>query len=93
MLNIHLINLSRRSKLDIMFITLIISLCALFFALILSILINKKSSGTDRMKEISHYIQEGAMAYLIQQYKVVGISAQKGHNIKEFYDSLGKLVK
>jgi len=27
------------------------------------------------------------------QYKVVGISAQKGHNIDEFYNSLLKLVK
>jgi small GTP-binding protein len=27
------------------------------------------------------------------QYKVVGISAQKGHNIENFYDSLSKLVR
>lgn len=50
-----------------------VSIIALIFAFILTRLINKKSPGTDRMKEISQYIQEGAMAYLKQQYKVVGI--------------------
>jgi K(+)-stimulated pyrophosphate-energized sodium pump len=51
--------------------TLIGSIAALIFALVLAIMILKKDEGTDRMKEISKYIQEGAMAYLKQQYKVI----------------------
>jgi K(+)-stimulated pyrophosphate-energized sodium pump len=33
----------------------------------------KESEGTDRMKEIASHVRKGAMAYLRQQYKVVGI--------------------
>ncbi|MDL2315229.1 sodium-translocating pyrophosphatase [Bacteroidales bacterium OttesenSCG-928-C19] len=33
----------------------------------------KESEGTSRMKEIAKYVRDGAMSYLKQQYKVVGI--------------------
>ena len=33
----------------------------------------KESEGTARMQEIAGHIRRGAMAYLKQQYKVVGI--------------------
>jgi len=33
----------------------------------------KNSEGTDRMKTIAEHVRKGAMAYLKQQYKVVGI--------------------
>ena len=33
----------------------------------------KKDQGTDKMKEISSFIQEGAWGYLRQQYKIVAI--------------------
>ena len=33
----------------------------------------KEDEGTPRMKEIALYVRKGAMAYLKQQYKVVGI--------------------
>ena len=32
----------------------------------------KEEEGTDRMKEIAAHVRKGAMAYLKQQYKVVG---------------------
>lgn len=60
-------------KIDSMYLTAIGSICALIFAFILARGIMKKKPGTDKMKEISQYIQEGAMAYLFQQYKIVGI--------------------
>ena len=33
----------------------------------------KEDEGTERMKEIAMHVRKGAMAYLKQQYKVVGI--------------------
>lgn len=56
-----------------MLLTLIGSSTAIIFAAILAIWILKQDPGTDRMKEISNYVQEGAMAYLKQQYKVVAV--------------------
>lgn len=58
---------------DLMYLIAFGSIVALLFAWYLAKSVNKKSAGTERMKEISAYIQEGAMAYLKQQYKVVGI--------------------
>ena len=58
---------------DLMFLTGIGSICALLFAFYLAIKVNKASAGTEKMKEISGHIHEGAMAYLGQQYKIVGI--------------------
>ena len=49
------------------------SLVALFMAAKFFFAMKKADEGTDRMKEIAGYVREGAMAYLKQQYKVVGI--------------------
>ena len=49
------------------------SLIALFFAWFFYHQMKKESEGTPTMKEIAQYVREGAMAYLKQQYKVVGI--------------------
>ena len=49
------------------------SLVALFFAWLFYHQMKKESEGTPTMKEIAQYVREGAMAYLKQQYKVVGI--------------------
>jgi K(+)-stimulated pyrophosphate-energized sodium pump len=46
---------------------------ALLFAYILSARIEKTDAGNDRMKEISSYIQEGAMAFLAREYKSLAI--------------------
>ena len=58
---------------DMMWITWVGSIAALLFALYLAISVLKKNGGTDRMKEISKAVQEGALAYLKQQYSVVGL--------------------
>lgn len=42
---------------------------ALFFAFGLASWINRVEEGTDRMKEISSFIREGAMAFLKREYK------------------------
>jgi len=49
------------------------SVVALIFAWIFYSQMMKKSEGTPRMAKIASYVRTGAMAYLKQQYKVVGI--------------------
>lgn len=53
----------------------IVGLVALIFAFLLASKIDKVSVGTDRMKEISSYIQEGAMAFLTREYKALVVFA------------------
>jgi K(+)-stimulated pyrophosphate-energized sodium pump len=55
-----------------MWVTWIGSVAALLFALVLALGVLRKDAGTDQMKEISRAVQVGAVAYLKQQYKVVG---------------------
>jgi K(+)-stimulated pyrophosphate-energized sodium pump len=49
------------------------SLLALLFAWYFFRTMMKESEGTDTMKRIASHVRKGAMAYIRQQYKVVGI--------------------
>ena len=49
------------------------SLLALGFAWWFFAQMKKADEGTDTMKRIAQYVRQGAMSYLKQQYKVVGI--------------------
>ncbi len=49
------------------------SLLALFFAWYFFRTMMKESEGTDTMKRIASHVRKGAMAYIRQQYKIVGI--------------------
>lgn len=49
------------------------AIIALLFARIFFKNMMKESEGTDKMKHIAKHVRKGAMAYLKQQYKVVGI--------------------
>ncbi len=51
----------------------IASIVALAFALLFFKQMMKNSEGTERMITIAEHVRKGAMAYLKQQYKVVGI--------------------
>src|ERR1700761_6639754 len=44
---------------------------ALLYTFIKSAWVSKQDAGNDRMKEISKYIAEGAMAFLKAEYKVL----------------------
>jgi len=49
------------------------SIAALYFAWRFYVYVKAQDEGTDRMKEISGYVREGAMAYIKRQYKVVAM--------------------
>ncbi|MDH7603285.1 MAG: sodium-translocating pyrophosphatase [Melioribacter sp.] len=49
------------------------SILALFFAWFFFKQMMKESEGTEKMASIASYVRKGAMAYLKQQYKVVGM--------------------
>ncbi len=51
------------------YIAPIVGIVALVFAYTLTLKINRVAVGGERMKEISTYIQQGAMAFLKRQYK------------------------
>ncbi len=53
--------------------TLLGSIIALIFAFVFYKSVMKQDEGTDIMREIAQSVREGAMAYLRQQYKVVGV--------------------
>lgn len=57
----------------LIFLAPIGALVALGFAAILAMQMLKADEGTDRMKEISLEVRQGAAAYLRRQYKTVGI--------------------
>lgn len=58
---------------NMIFISSLIGIVALAFALYLSNKVKKMDIGTDRMKEIATYIHEGAMAFLTREYKSITI--------------------
>lgn len=58
---------------SVFLIAIAIGALALIFALYKFSAINKANPGNDRMKEISGYIQEGAMAFLKREYKALAI--------------------
>jgi K(+)-stimulated pyrophosphate-energized sodium pump len=60
-------------QIDMMWLTWVGSIVALAFALYQAISVLRKDPGTTAMQEISKAVQEGAMAYLKQQYSVVGL--------------------
>lgn len=49
------------------------SIVALAFAWAFYRAMKREDEGTERMREIAEHVRKGAMAYLKQQYKVVGI--------------------
>ena len=49
------------------------AIIALVVAYIFHHLMTKADPGNDRMQEIAGYVRQGAMAYLLRQYKIVGL--------------------
>ncbi len=55
------------------FIPLLCAIVGLVIAFVLASWVGKQSTGNDRMREISGYIHEGAMAFLKREYKTMAI--------------------
>ena len=54
-------------------IAIIVAILALVFAFVLTNLVSKEDEGTDKMKEISASIREGAKAFLFAEYKILAV--------------------
>ncbi len=57
----------------LLYVVPLTGLIALAFAYSKAKWVKAQDAGTDRMKEIAGYIQEGAMAFLTREYRVLGI--------------------
>src|SRR3954470_20185137 len=55
--------------------TIVSSLIAIVYGLVLARIISKKSPGNEKMQAISNAIAEGAKAYLNRQYKTIAVIA------------------
>ncbi len=51
----------------------VVGILALVYAFSRASFINRTDAGNDRMKEIAGYIEDGAMAFLSREYKIIGI--------------------
>ncbi|KXO15772.1 sodium-translocating pyrophosphatase [Peptoniphilus sp. GNH] len=56
---------------NILYVAPIVGVIALLFALFKSSFVAKHDAGNERMKEISSYIHDGAMAFLSREYKAL----------------------
>jgi K(+)-stimulated pyrophosphate-energized sodium pump len=61
----------RRASMDLMFIAVISGILGLIFALFLAISVLKNDEGSEKMREISAAIQEGAKAFLGREYRIL----------------------
>jgi K(+)-stimulated pyrophosphate-energized sodium pump len=63
----------RRASMDLMFIAVISGILGLIFALFLVISVLKNDEGSEKMREISAAIQEGAKAFLGREYRILAL--------------------
>jgi len=56
---------------DMLYLAPIVGVLALLFAFYKASFVSKQDPGNERMKEISSYISEGAMAFLTREYKAL----------------------
>ncbi len=57
---------------NLIYVVPAMGIVGLLYTLVKFMWVSKQDAGTPRMKEISNYITEGAMAFLKAEYKVLG---------------------
>ena len=67
--------LKEENILNLMYVAVCAGVLALLYAFVLAGRVNKVGVGTDRMKEISSAIAEGAKAFLFAEYKILAVFA------------------
>ena len=67
--------LKEENILNLMYVAVCAGVLALLYAFALAGRVNKVGVGTDRMKEISSAIAEGAKAFLFAEYKILAVFA------------------
>ena len=77
---------------DPMVIAVISGILGLIFAFFLALYVLKSDEGSERMREISAAIQEGAMAFLGREYQILAIFVVVVAIVLGFIPSLGWLV-
>ncbi|MFH1641294.1 MAG: sodium-translocating pyrophosphatase [Nanoarchaeota archaeon] len=70
---------------------IIISVIAIAFSVLLATKIYKMDSGTDKMKEISEAIHEGAMAFLNKEYRILAVYLVIVASVLYYLGYIGKL--
>src|SRR6266487_4342567 len=70
-------------------LALVCSVAAVVYGLALTRWLLKQPAGTERMREISRAVQEGAAAYLRRQYTTIAVVAIAPFLLLGFYDKLG----
>lgn len=74
---------------SLFYVVPLVGVVALLSAWGLSSWINKKDMGNDRMKEIASYIREGAMAFLMREYRTIAIFVAVMFLLLTFLPGLG----
>ena len=57
---------------NLIYLVPLMGLIGLLYTLVKFQWVSKQDAGSDRMKEISNYIAEGAMAFLRAEWKILG---------------------
>ena len=68
---------------------LVAAVAGVSYGVALIVWLLKQPSGTERMREISYAVQEGARAYLRKQYTTIAVVSVIPFLLIGFYDKLG----
>jgi K(+)-stimulated pyrophosphate-energized sodium pump len=77
---------------DVMYVAVMSGVLGLIFALFLALYVLKNDEGSEKMREISAAIQEGATAFLGREYRILALFVVTVAIILGFIPSLGWLV-
>ncbi len=77
---------------NLIYLVPLMGLIGLLYTIVKFNWVSKQDAGTDRMKEISNYIAEGAMAFLKAEWKILGYFVVIVGFLQEYSHILIKLL-